>query len=95
MPGLERIGAEFADTLNKIPDYIRKSGCLCRGNPLQSVSIRIYALFLQNNPYALSSGLSFVITIQVMTLSQVSPHYNDPVRSFAKCVHHYTGRHHA
>jgi hypothetical protein len=39
-------------------------------------------------------GQCFVITIQVMTVAQVSPHDNDAVKPPIQGVHHQPGMHH-
>jgi hypothetical protein len=82
--GLDRatgVGTQFPDLVDKIADDFGKLRRFGRRDPFYGVPLRVDPQIVQNQAGGLSTGLSFVITFQVMTVAQVSPHDQDAVNA--------------
>ena len=85
---LVRVGAQFPDFFRKCGYQFRKTGRLRRRNPFDGVTLGIDAQVFQNQLNCFTPGQCFVITIQVMTVAQVSPHDHDAVQPSIQGIHH-------
>jgi hypothetical protein len=91
----QRIGAQFLDFADESGDDFGKPGSLGGRHPLYSKALRVDPLNLENRFGCSHPGQCFVITFQVMTVSQVSPHDHNAVYAFVEGVHDQVGMDHA
>jgi hypothetical protein len=90
----QRVGTELLDFFREQSYKLRKAWRFSRRAPLQGKSIGIDSRSFKRNLDGFNPGKCFVITIQVMTFTQMSAHDDDTVGSFSKGVHHQIRRDH-
>jgi len=66
-----------------------------RGYPFKPEALRLQAEVFQHHVNSFGAISGFFITFQVMTFAEVSPAYQDAVRSFGEGVDHQVGVDHA
>jgi len=92
---LERVRTELSDFFGEAGDNFGKSRSFRGGDPFDEKAFGVDPQTVEYDLDRLSPCQCFVITVQVMTFAQVSPHDHDAVCSFGQRMSHKIRVHHA